>query len=188
MADLDCGVYRSGLRKSLQALDLLAPMSKSGKDPRLFLSLRLGERFKPGFDKLLREEALLHLAMKPVFEVCLLVQISKSAEPQLPGLHIARRDAHCHAIQVLAGQSLIAEGILDLFLSPLKADDICIDDHQQADSLTGSLPEVPGHICKAGQDESEAAIASARLDADAVKQPLEDRTKQLLLLDILAEQ
>ena len=188
MADLDCRVYRSELRKSLQALDLLSPMSKSGQDPGLFLSLRLGERFKPGFDELLREKALFHLAVKPVLKVCLLVQIPKSAEPQLPGLHITRRDAHCHAIQALAGQALIAEGSLDVFLPPLKAGDIGIDHHQQADSLTGSLPEVAGHICKPGEDESEAAIASARLDADAAKQPLEDGTKQLLLLDVLAEQ
>lgn len=80
------------------------------------------------------------------------------------------------------------ESFLDLFLPLLKAGHVGIDDHQQADRLTGSLPEISGHICKTGEDESEAAISSARLDAYAAKQPLEDGTKQLLLLDVLAEQ
>src|SRR5579885_2857249 len=96
-------------------------MSKSGKNPRLFLPLPLRKLCKPGFDQLLRAEARPYLAAKHGLEILVLVEIPSPPEPQLPGLHVACWDADRHAIQALAGEALLAEGCHHLFVPPPEA-------------------------------------------------------------------
>src|SRR5437016_13587682 len=106
-------------------------MSKSGKNPCLFLSLRRRKLCKPGFDELLRVETRLYL-VKPGLEICVLVEIPKPAEPQLPGLHIACWDADRHAIQAVAGETLLAKSFRDVLVPPLEAGGVGIEGHQEA--------------------------------------------------------
>lgn len=152
------------------------------------LPLLLGEICEPGFDELLRAKALLDVVVKPALEVCVLVKISKSTEPKLPGLHIACGNADRYTIQAPVIQACFANGFPNIFTPPLKPGVIGIDDHQQAHSLTGALAKVARHLREAGKNEGEAAIASAWLDPDAVKLLLENWAEQSLLLDVLAEQ
>jgi hypothetical protein len=65
----------------MQAIDLLTPMGESWKDFRFLLLLIFREACKPGVNELLPADALFYLAVKPVLEVSVLVEISESAEP-----------------------------------------------------------------------------------------------------------
>ncbi|HSK79860.1 MAG TPA: hypothetical protein VLQ45_25620 [Thermoanaerobaculia bacterium] len=152
------------------------------------MPLLLGERCEPGLDELLPLDSRLYFAMKPVLEVFTLIEIPEPAEPELPGLDVARRNADRHALQAISGKTRLLNSRLDVFVPLMKAGGVGIDDHQQPDGFGGTLPEISTRIGKAGEDERESAIWPSRLYADTVEQALEDRTKQPLLLDILAEQ
>jgi hypothetical protein len=97
------------------------------------------------------------------------VEITESAEPQLPGLHIARWNADRYALQALAVQALLAEGSLDVLVSPLETDGIGIHRHQQADCFSRAPPEEGDRDSKTGEDERKAAFLAfpARFEVDA---------------------
>src|SRR6266545_4062984 len=145
----------------------------------------------PGFNELLRADSCVRLMLEPFLEVSVFIKISKSAEPQFPGLHIARWDADRHALQAFSVQALFVEGFLDVLVPSLKAGVIGIYRDQQADRLAGVLPEESNRDFQTGEHKGKTAfLSSPRCDPDAVpaERLLENRTKKLLVPFVLTEQ
>jgi hypothetical protein len=91
-------------------------------------------------------------------------------------------------IEALVIKACLVDGCLDFFVPLVKAGVVGINGYKQPDGFIGMLLEVSARIGKASEHKRESAIASSWLDPNATKQSLENRTKQPLLLDVLAEQ
>jgi hypothetical protein len=83
----------------------------------------------------------------------------------------------------------LAKHAADLGKSTLEPNAVTVDDHQQSNSLLRAAPDIASSVLEARQDEGESAMRLASLDADATaEQPLQKRTKESLLLEILTQQ
>lgn len=179
----------SGLRKISQPPDLFSTKSEGGENPGFLLLLGCGQLCEPGIHELSRAETRLDFAVKPALEIRLFIEIPLSAKPELPGLHIARRNAEGHAVHVPVLQTCLVHRVSDLLVAPLKAFNVRIDDHQQPHRLTRVVQKKAGRVRQASQNERKSALLSTWLDTDAdTTIPLENGAKQSLVLVVFTEQ